>query len=490
MVQGIRPRTLKKFSSLASVTEAHWIPDPNPDIVSRETHGTTPLSSSMPQRDSTSDAFGTKNHEFSFAQVGDPADNASKEPLEQSLEFPCAIDIPPSYSESRHPGIVAQRRLTHTNAAKVDFGGVSRALQRELRTVEPAISKQKPVLAHPPSNSEIHVAEKTPNDAVAVPTEVRPKLPLPFEPLELINLPAVWWLADNVLPSSSFSFPDETRRAAAGSLDAYIEGIEHGRKKYCSLPRVAASSGGGGERAPTHVAFVDGGCSGTRGSVGGLGVVTFDLSALKAFLQGLAGGSSRGPEGIGGSDSATLISKVSAEQYPSLSAPTTTLDRGNPFLRGKIPPRGHALWGLCPVQKYYRSYSNTTNNRMELRAIVCALANVPPGSRVHVYTDSRYCMDSATKFLPSWLRRKKLDPSDQGGAALRVALAKEPKEEAPLNKDLMFYLAYYIRASGATFSHVKGHTNVHYNEMVDRLTWLGRSGGEKKYVDAGCYTPG
>jgi ribonuclease HI len=44
----------------------------------------------------------------------------------------------------------------------------------------------------------------------------------------------------------------------------------------------------------------------------------------------------------------------------------------------------------------------TTNNRMEMTAVIRALAAIKAPSTVYVHTDSRYVMDGATKWLKRW----------------------------------------------------------------------------------------
>lgn len=46
----------------------------------------------------------------------------------------------------------------------------------------------------------------------------------------------------------------------------------------------------------------------------------------------------------------------------------------------------------------------TTNNEMELRAVVAALSVVPDGATVEVYTDSKYVVEGATRWVFGWLK--------------------------------------------------------------------------------------
>ena len=44
----------------------------------------------------------------------------------------------------------------------------------------------------------------------------------------------------------------------------------------------------------------------------------------------------------------------------------------------------------------------TTNNRMELQAVINALKALKKPCQITLYTDSRYVMDGVTKWLPNW----------------------------------------------------------------------------------------
>ena len=49
-------------------------------------------------------------------------------------------------------------------------------------------------------------------------------------------------------------------------------------------------------------------------------------------------------------------------------------------------------------------YKKTTNNRMELTAVIEALKALKKECNVTLYTDSRYVMDGVTKWMPNWLQ--------------------------------------------------------------------------------------
>ncbi|HPA87161.1 MAG TPA: ribonuclease HI [Bacteroidales bacterium] len=92
----------------------------------------------------------------------------------------------------------------------------------------------------------------------------------------------------------------------------------------------------------------------------------------------------------------------------------------------------------------------TTNNRMELLAVITALEALKiPGSRVVVYTDSRYVSDAVEKgWLFSW-----------------EAKAFKKKK----NPDLWKRFLEVYRKHNVRFVWIKGHNNNKENELCDRL---------------------
>jgi ribonuclease HI len=47
---------------------------------------------------------------------------------------------------------------------------------------------------------------------------------------------------------------------------------------------------------------------------------------------------------------------------------------------------------------------HTTNNRMELTALIAGYGLVPAGVATSVWTDSKLCVDTITKWAPGWAR--------------------------------------------------------------------------------------
>lgn len=96
---------------------------------------------------------------------------------------------------------------------------------------------------------------------------------------------------------------------------------------------------------------------------------------------------------------------------------------------------------------------STTNNRMELMAVIEALTALKTGSDVTVHTDSRYVMDGATKWLKRWKSN-----------GWRTADKKPVK-----NDDLWRALDAATVRHRLQWRWVKGHSDHVENERADAL---------------------
>ena len=96
----------------------------------------------------------------------------------------------------------------------------------------------------------------------------------------------------------------------------------------------------------------------------------------------------------------------------------------------------------------------TTNNRMEMTAVITALSALKERCEVTLYSDSKYIIDSVTKgWAVGWRARgwKKADKSPA------------------LNPDLWEKLLDLLDKHDVTFVWVKGHAGHPENERCDRL---------------------
>ena len=96
---------------------------------------------------------------------------------------------------------------------------------------------------------------------------------------------------------------------------------------------------------------------------------------------------------------------------------------------------------------------DTTNNRMELIAIIQALESVPKESSLQIFTDRKYVINVFELFIKIW-KTNNLIGSNK----------KKVK-----NKDLWVKLDVLSSQFQITWKWVKGHSGNKYNEEVDRL---------------------
>lgn len=100
---------------------------------------------------------------------------------------------------------------------------------------------------------------------------------------------------------------------------------------------------------------------------------------------------------------------------------------------------------------------NTTNNRMEMTAILHALQSLPSGLKVTVHSDSRYCVNGLTTWRAGWKKKNWM------------------KGDKPmLNRDLWLALEEQLNRLRVDFVWVRGHNGDANNEIADRLATEGR----------------
>ena len=123
--------------------------------------------------------------------------------------------------------------------------------------------------------------------------------------------------------------------------------------------------------------------------------------------------------------------------------------KGNPGPGGwgvVLRTRGHEK-ELCGGE------AQTTNNRMELTAVIEGLAALKHRSKVRVYTDSQYVQKGISEWIHNWKRR-----------GWRTADRKPVK-----NEDLWRKLDDIARGHHVEWHWVKGHAGHPENERADAL---------------------
>lgn len=123
--------------------------------------------------------------------------------------------------------------------------------------------------------------------------------------------------------------------------------------------------------------------------------------------------------------------------------------RGNPGVGG---------WGAVlrrgkTEKELYGAEAETTNNRMELMAVIQGLEALNRPCRVKVTTDSTYVLKGIKEWLADWKRR-----------GWRTAARKPVK-----NQDLWQRLDAVLAEHEVEMYWVKGHSGHDENERVDQL---------------------
>ena len=96
---------------------------------------------------------------------------------------------------------------------------------------------------------------------------------------------------------------------------------------------------------------------------------------------------------------------------------------------------------------------NTTNNKMELTAVIEGLARTEKNSVVTVITDSEYVKNGITQWIFNWLKNNWQTSS------------KQPVK----NKELWVSLLALTKERKVTWQWVRGHSGNPENERCDRL---------------------
>jgi len=99
-------------------------------------------------------------------------------------------------------------------------------------------------------------------------------------------------------------------------------------------------------------------------------------------------------------------------------------------------------------------FKKTTNNRMELMAVISGLLMLKEKCKVIIYTDSKYIVDAIKK---GWAKRWQKNSWQRN------------KKEKALNPDLWEQLLQLLEKHQVEFIWVKGHDGHYENERCDEL---------------------
>lgn len=111
------------------------------------------------------------------------------------------------------------------------------------------------------------------------------------------------------------------------------------------------------------------------------------------------------------------------------------------------------------------SEPDTTNNRMELRAVIAGLTVIKKPCSVKIYTDSKYVMNGIRKWIGGWKKRK----------------WKNSQGKPVANKDLWLLLDRLCNYHDTYWQWVKGHSGDKWNEAVDKLAGKAARDGAEEY---------
>jgi ribonuclease HI len=98
----------------------------------------------------------------------------------------------------------------------------------------------------------------------------------------------------------------------------------------------------------------------------------------------------------------------------------------------------------------------TTNNRMELQAVIEGLRALKRRVRVHIVTDSGYVKNGVTEWMPNWKRNNWRRKTPSGNKPVK-------------NVDLWQELDAQLSRHDPSFEQVRGHSGHFENERCDEL---------------------
>ena len=128
---------------------------------------------------------------------------------------------------------------------------------------------------------------------------------------------------------------------------------------------------------------------------------------------------------------------------------------GNPGVGG---------WGAVIIEnnKIFNLHGgchNTTNNKMELTAVIKVLQYFKKRKDVNIFTDSQYVKNGITEWIHKW----------------KINGWKTANKKPVKNKDLWIILDQEITKHKINWQWIKGHSQNKFNELADQLA--------RKYIE-------
>ena len=117
--------------------------------------------------------------------------------------------------------------------------------------------------------------------------------------------------------------------------------------------------------------------------------------------------------------------------------------------------------GELHIKELSKGYEKTTNNRMELMAVIAGLEALNRSCEVEVYSDSQYVVNAFNQhWVDGWIKKG----------------WKRGKNEPVKNVDLWKRLLEAKKKHSVTFHWVKGHDGHPQNERCDELATTAADG--------------
>ncbi len=119
---------------------------------------------------------------------------------------------------------------------------------------------------------------------------------------------------------------------------------------------------------------------------------------------------------------------------------------------------GNGGWGAILIYKKKEkeisgAQSNTTNNQMELKAVIEGLKSVKEKCKINLFTDSKYVQQGITTWIYNWQKNN----------------WKSANRKPIKNKELWQELYAETKKHEIDWHWVKAHNGNEYNEKVDAL---------------------